>query len=288
MIRCIFIGAAVFAALLALTALQFGATQLVLTPTGGSFSANNNAYRVSWTADMDANIITFDIEADTNGWVAIGWTVAGGSGHANTDSVVGYVLGDGSTVLLDQTSSIQRQPDLDGTQNVNLLSSSNAGGVTSISFSRPITSPDNDDDVDIVNGPMSLVWAYGTNDGNAAGTTYQQHSNRGVQNNVNFLQQQDEPGAPTPMPILGDALPNPDGSFTADNGNYNLAWVVDFDSNTITYEMTASTLGWVGVGFSTSGSGHSETGNELNYCYLKLMHLVIVGFCRFCCGLGQP
>jgi hypothetical protein len=89
----------------------------------------------------DEGRIFFQMEADTTGWVGVGFSNSG-SGHSQTDSFVGWVpdeLMDPAT-LFDQFSVQRSQPIDDGKQNGDLTSAVERNGVTTINFNRPLDS----------------------------------------------------------------------------------------------------------------------------------------------------
>ena len=97
------------------------------------------------------------------------------------DSATGWVDDtDGSLTLLDELSTDYLQPQLDtlhgGTMDLYNGAGQQAGGVTTIAFSRLLVASDAHD-VAIVPGPMFLNWAYSTSDG--YGLVYGKHTDKG-------------------------------------------------------------------------------------------------------------
>ena len=94
---------------------SFGASQPCNAPptTGNFFESPGQDYRLWWTPSSDGTSITFTMEADVTGWVAVGFG-AGGT-MANSDIYVGWVTG--STVTLsDAWATGQSTPMPDTSQ----------------------------------------------------------------------------------------------------------------------------------------------------------------------------
>lgn len=142
---------------------------------GGAGSSNNStsaftsasgAYSASWSIAGD--VITFVVKASTTGWVSIGWSEGQSkSGHEKCDMVTGWV-DDADTskfTIVDQYSSSQSAPVTDASADIVPISGSQVGGVTTISFSRKLVTPDTAADValskDLGN---TLQWAFADSD----------------------------------------------------------------------------------------------------------------------------
>jgi hypothetical protein len=89
-------------------------------------------------------------------------------------------------------------------QNLQVISSSEAAGVTTIRFSRPLNTGDAAEDRVIGDGELTLTWAYGTADGDPSTLQYTIHQTRGTAQ-LNLLANEQTPpgGADT-----AGALPN--------------------------------------------------------------------------------
>lgn len=110
-----------------------------------SYVDSNTKLSLSYILDRTADKIQFTISSATDGWVGIGFT--GTPSMRNADAVVGWVNPDGSVSVFDSWIGIERiQPFLDvetgGTDNIQVLSYSDLGGVTKIVFERPLITSD--------------------------------------------------------------------------------------------------------------------------------------------------
>lgn len=101
---------------------------------------------------------------------------------------MGWVDNNGALTMIDGFSTVRTTPVPDQQMDINVITSNEANGVTSISFMRRLATGDNDADVDIIDGNLFLSWAYGDADGQGP-TNYPQHSvgGRGTVQ-VNLLQ----------------------------------------------------------------------------------------------------
>ena len=170
--------------------------------------------------------------------------------QTDTDSVIGWVSDTtNETTVVDQTSSLQSQPNRDATQNVILLSGSQQDGITSIQYRRPLISPDVEGDTDIWNTPTTSAWAVGDIDprinANSDALVYSQHSSMGRSDTVSFLFRENGPAVTS--------------GILATDADYRAEWISDVDDDTIIVRMSAPTNGWVGFGVSNNPSGHSQT-----------------------------
>jgi hypothetical protein len=142
--------------------------QIPATPTG-TLTDDNGNFNLAWFVDLNGGVIQFEMSALTQGWVAVGIS-NNPSGHRQTDSAIGFVDSNGQGVLMDASSNRRSQPIPDVNNDLTLISSSKANGITTIRFQRQlqIADPNN---VDILNQPMTVAYAYG---------------NLGAQNNLIF------------------------------------------------------------------------------------------------------
>jgi len=161
------------------------------TPTPGNgtndtFSSPAGDFTLTWSLSADLSSITFTMTALTTGWLSFGISTTGQpSPHDNAQMYVAWVSG-GTTTLLDTTgNSPSSQPEYNAVQTPTLISGHQAGGSTTVVFSRPVTVSAG---VNIQNSDLYLLWAYATaaGTGTGASATYQQHSSAGS-GTVNFL-----------------------------------------------------------------------------------------------------
>lgn len=105
------------------------------------------------------------ISAQTQGWVAIGFS----SGHGMKDAniIIGYVK-DGQVKISDEfgTSNTSHEKDtkIGGAENVSGISGKEENGMTSIAFTIPLKSADRKDYAIDVKGETSIIMAQGPRD----------------------------------------------------------------------------------------------------------------------------
>ena len=121
-------------------------------------------YKLHW--DFNKTHITFETVVHTSGYVGFGISRHGGMFPA--DVVVGWVE-DGHVHLEDMTTTSLRNLESDTKQDWHLISGTQAGGVTSLRFSRKLDTCDVRDDIAILEGTTRVIFSYGPTD--ARGTT---------------------------------------------------------------------------------------------------------------------
>jgi len=143
---------------------------------------SEDKYNVTWSFDGLAadNYITFTIRAETTGWVGLGFSPNGGM--AGADIAVAWVTSDGDAFLEDMHATANGLPSTDGSNDLELISSSEADGITTISFKRKIVTCDDGEDNDIKSSTTRLIFAYGSSDpaNNALSSGDYHNSNRGA------------------------------------------------------------------------------------------------------------
>jgi len=180
--------------------------------------------------------------APTKGWVSVGWSTLGP--HVWTDMIFGYVDSFGQPKLEDRFSqTLGPVPVLDKSQDVFLVGGYEENGMTSITFIRPLKTPDPFEDVPIGDMTLLLQLAYGDTD-----DTNIQHA----------------PGKSAAFPInFGNpALVPPLGQFQALQGQFNASWNIvpgPKGKPAILMNISALTQGWVGIGWSAEGISHQNT-----------------------------
>ncbi|XP_066222287.1 putative DBH-like monooxygenase protein 2 isoform X1 [Saccopteryx leptura] len=121
----------------------------------------SNVVFLSWDFDLEAEIITFELQVRTAGWVGLGvtnrYTIVGG------DLVVGGVLPDGHVYFSDRHLVGEDTLQEDGSQDAELLGLTEDAVYTTMRFSRPFRSCDPHDQ-DITSDTMRVLAAYGLDD----------------------------------------------------------------------------------------------------------------------------
>ena len=110
----------------------------------------------------DPSLIEFSMSAETSGWVAFGWS-DGTPAHQQTDMYTGVANG-GACTVTDQWSTSKSRPAVDGQSDIVAGSAvcSTAGGRTTITFRRKLSTGDTLTDLPVENKPVLLQWAYAT------------------------------------------------------------------------------------------------------------------------------
>jgi hypothetical protein len=93
---------------------------------------------------------------------------------ANLDMVVGGVNSDLTLYGTDRFSSGYAAPAIDAQQNISVTGGTEAGGVTTFSFSRLLNTSDTVGDFNLALGNYYLLWAYGATD------VFSYHTDRGA------------------------------------------------------------------------------------------------------------
>ncbi|MBZ3887721.1 DBH-like monooxygenase protein 2 [Sciurus carolinensis] len=136
-----------------------------LSPTSrlrySRFLDPSNVIFLLWDFDFEAEIITFELQVRTAGWVGLGisnrYTVVG------SDLVVGGVLPDGNVYFSDQHLVDEDTLEEDGSQDAELLGLTEDAVYTTMRFSRPFRSCDPHDQ-DITSDTIRVLTAYGLDD----------------------------------------------------------------------------------------------------------------------------
>ncbi|XP_036994508.2 putative DBH-like monooxygenase protein 2 [Artibeus jamaicensis] len=125
------------------------------------FLDSSNAVFLRWDFDLEAEIITFELQVQTAGWVGLGitdrYTTVG------SDLVVGGVLPEGNVYFSDQHLVDEDTLEKDGSQDAELLGLTEDAVYTTMRFSRPFRSCDPHDQ-DITSDTMKVLAAYGLDD----------------------------------------------------------------------------------------------------------------------------
>ncbi|XP_028914011.1 putative DBH-like monooxygenase protein 2 [Ornithorhynchus anatinus] len=114
-----------------------------------------------WDFDPDAEVITFDLQVRTAGWVGLG--ITNRDTNVGADLVVGGVLPNGSIYFSDQHLVDDGTVEQDGSQDAHLQSLVQDSIYTTMRFSRPFRSCD-PHDRDITDDTIRVIGAYGLSD----------------------------------------------------------------------------------------------------------------------------
>ncbi|XP_008820148.2 DBH-like monooxygenase protein 2 [Nannospalax galili] len=121
----------------------------------------SNTVFLRWDFDYAAEIITFEIQIRTTGWVGLGITDR--YTFVGSDLVVGGVLPSGNVYFSDQHLVDEDTLEEDGSQDAELLGLTEDAVYTTMRFSRPFRSCD-PHDLDISSDTMRVLAAYGLDD----------------------------------------------------------------------------------------------------------------------------
>ncbi|KAG2469797.1 DBH-like monooxygenase protein 2 homolog [Polypterus senegalus] len=135
----------------------FSATTLPFT----EYLDSANLVSVSWGFDNNGGPITFQVVANTTGWVGFGFSPSGSM--AGSDVVIGGVNPDGTVYFTDRHATGNTLPLVDAKQDYTLINLKESGSTTTMTFSRQLQTCDTDD-LPITATPMILIYAYGLND----------------------------------------------------------------------------------------------------------------------------
>ncbi|KAJ8009680.1 hypothetical protein DPEC_G00094020 [Dallia pectoralis] len=119
----------------------------------------DNNVSLCWGFSEVQDTITFQLTVKTTGWVGFGFSLNGEMNGA--DIVIGGV-GSNSIYFMDY-HSVEQIPVVDKKQDYTLLSLTEQDGQTTMMFRRSIQSCDQDD-FQITNSPVKLIYAYGVSD----------------------------------------------------------------------------------------------------------------------------
>nr|XP_012623515.1 putative DBH-like monooxygenase protein 2 isoform X1 [Microcebus murinus] len=121
----------------------------------------SNVIFLRWDFDLKAEVITFELQVRTAGWVGLG--VTSRYTRAGSDLVVGGVLPDGNVYFSDQHLVDEDTLKEDGSQDAELHGLTQDAVYTTMRFSRPFRSCDPHDQ-DITADTMRVLAAYGLDD----------------------------------------------------------------------------------------------------------------------------
>uniref|UniRef100_A0A8C4LNH7 DOMON domain-containing protein n=1 Tax=Equus asinus TaxID=9793 RepID=A0A8C4LNH7_EQUAS len=121
----------------------------------------SNVIFLRWDFDLEAEIITFELQVRTAGWVGLG--VTNRYTNVGSDLVVGGVLPDGNIYFSDQHLVDEDTLAEDGSQDAELQGLTEDAVYTTMRFSRPFRSCDPHDQ-DITSDTMRVLATYGLDD----------------------------------------------------------------------------------------------------------------------------
>ncbi|XP_067939715.1 DBH-like monooxygenase protein 2 homolog [Watersipora subatra] len=116
----------------------------------------HDKFNVSWT--VEGETITFTVTCETTGWVGLGFSPSGSM--AGADLIVAWAADDGTSHLLDMYAASNTLPTEDTSQDVTLISASEANGVTRVQFRRKLDTCDKAGDNIITTSTTRLLYAY--------------------------------------------------------------------------------------------------------------------------------
>eukprot|EP00026_Physarum_polycephalum_P002597 Phypoly_transcript_02604.p1 GENE.Phypoly_transcript_02604~~Phypoly_transcript_02604.p1 ORF type:complete len:907 (+),score=72.96 Phypoly_transcript_02604:3-2723(+) len=209
-------------------------------------------YRLYWDLSVPGRI-SFLIQAQTSGWIGLGLSTGPPypriSNGNMSDIWVGWVDRNSASpcaegCVYDYHVSDYQQPTLDPPrdQSLQFISANYSSNVTSVAFSRALAKNDSYDRDISIDGITTFIWALNpepTATPLPDGSSFPMHNpaTKGVIN------------VPLGTPSQCRSTPSPSGnSFTNDDGTYTLKWTIA--DNAITLTITATTKGWLAVGFS--------------------------------------
>ncbi|XP_062505059.1 DBH-like monooxygenase protein 1 homolog [Corticium candelabrum] len=117
-------------------------------------------YLLCWKVDWTNNSITFSARVATTGWIGLGFSPTGFM--TNSDVVIGWVKS-GKAYLTDRFATSRALPQVDKTQNVELLEAYESNKTTVIKFRRNLAACEPKDH-SIEQGTTRVIFAYHMDD----------------------------------------------------------------------------------------------------------------------------
>ena len=119
---------------------------------------SGTGYVAEWGLTTDG-LLAMRLSAETEGWVGVGFSQD--RSMARSDMVIGAAASDGSFAYAhDRFATARSEPAIDGRQDIDVLSVTHDGGVTTVEFQRPLTTGDRDD-FDLASGSYFMLYAWG-------------------------------------------------------------------------------------------------------------------------------
>jgi hypothetical protein len=215
------------------------------------FKGSPTNYKFYWS--YNATHINAAMEAHTRGWIGLGISTDGSmtSDFKRSDIIVGWVNSTGHGYVKDYSVDVHSVPSLDPmhSQDVRLTASQKtAAGVTTIEFSRLLSTGQQDDRDFLVDGKfMYLIWATGDDIPSNDGQAFNQHTKKGAV----FLNLTAASVCPSSPPLDTDMPVS--HTWTSETTDYTLKWSI-VDQSWLDVTVSGKTGGWVGLGFSDTNS----------------------------------
>lgn len=123
-----------------------------------------NGFKFEWKVEDSTGTIRIKLTAPTTGWLAVGFEPTSFMNEANL--LIGYMSGGAAQARDDYgTGTVTHESDvvLGGTDNVELITGSEASGETVLEFRIPLNSGDAYDKVLVDGTTYTVIFAYGEN-----------------------------------------------------------------------------------------------------------------------------
>ena len=141
--------------------------------------SENDSFKFNWTIDEETQMIKFEVDVISTGWVAIGLSTNGQM--LNSDMYMGYIKKDGTAVVNDRYAKGRFEPIddmiLKGNNDITGITGSLVNGRTKLSWKRKFVTGDYYDQ-DIIKGKNLYILGAFTIQGTPEtdGGSYRQHS----------------------------------------------------------------------------------------------------------------
>jgi len=144
-----------------------------------TYLEENQQFRLYWS-NLGDDLIDFGIEANSTGYVALGLSPDGGM--RNSDIMFGWVDDDGVHLEDRFTDDTLNAPQLDATQNIELIEGEQEDGITRIRFARSKSNAcDTEEDTAVTIGTSRVIYAWNNADPVDGEPVYHGTLNRGSQ-----------------------------------------------------------------------------------------------------------
>ncbi|MHA1542450.1 MAG: DOMON domain-containing protein [Candidatus Hodarchaeales archaeon] len=133
---------------------------------GSSRTFKNDLFRLYWT--INDSSIYIGMVGQTTGWIAIGFDPT--TAMLDADIIFGWVDDEGAVTLYDAYSlnafgsNHPKDVDIEGTDNILTSNGTEESGVTTIEFSRNLSTGDDNDKNIPKSGTIDIIWAIGNSD----------------------------------------------------------------------------------------------------------------------------
>jgi hypothetical protein len=136
------------------------------TEYGSSRSFKNDLFQLYWT--INDSTIYVGMIGQTSGWIAVGFDPT--TSMLDADLVYGWVDNEGVVTLYDAYSlnafgsNHPKDVDIGGTDNLLTFNGTEESSVTTIEFSRNLSTGDTNDNDIPKSGTIDIIWAIGNSD----------------------------------------------------------------------------------------------------------------------------